>query len=645
MCFDKTNYVNVLDAYSNNIYRWHYSEDTTDLPNRLNGVKIYPNKMENIFNDSGTIETVSGSVPSLRAFGDWSGFIYDYTYSTSSTPLDNITASLSGSSIPFSIDSIASEYGIRRFNDSWDMTAQIKSYIYPDYQQQFVSLWDDLIGNIVGNASSDYLTFGRQIYEKISNFVINHSSIDSANISQLYAMFENIGLEYTNYDISYPAELKHWMNVLSISFEKLKGEQFKCNRNFVPKSKELIESCTTCGKIHPTNLGERIYTVPKKITVSELTYPYTYFNGVYHLIGVSSEGFPSFLKDEHLRIYYDTFDEMWYLKSDISDVFSAIVEADGTLLPPRSGWYTMSLSTPAPSLHYPYPFMEVGVPVIIEDSFMSENQFDIFYPPIAGDFSQLEEYGFRAPFFDQYNVYEFIDSPSSIFNEQSEGIINWADDFNSLQIQNTDVADWFKANGEVEKIFLQSLYRNIYRGSPSYYTDVSIISSLGWNDVVEIVASDTIQPDFNVVFDQMVPLTEIQTSPVSKYAIPVYKQMNPSENIQFSVNIHNPLYDSGGVASTDKFLFLTIGDNLYYVPLYTDRFGGYQLTPVYGTGGIHLNYTIVENPNRMTEFGYIGFNYQGEMRFIPIYTCPVAPIVIVPPKKIFKLSWEEWINQ
>lgn len=645
MCFDKTNYVNVLDSYSNNIYRWHFTQDTTDLPNRLNGVKIYPNRMENIVNDSGTIETVSGSVPSLRAFGDWSGFIYEYTYSLSSAQLDNITASLSGSSIPFLIDSIASEYGIRRFNDSWDMTAQIKSYIYPDYQQQFVSLWDDLIGNIVGNASSDYLTFGRQIYEKISNFVINHSSIDSANISQLYAMFENIGLEYKNYDISYPAELKHWMNVLSISFEKLKGEQFKCNRNFLPKSKELTEFCSTCGKIHPTNLGERIYTMPKKITVSELVYPYTYFNGDYHLIDVSPDGFPSYLKDENLRIYYDTTDEIWILKSDISDIFRATAPADSTTLPPRSGWQTMSLSTSAPSLYYPYPFMEIGVPVIIEDSFMSKNQFDIFYPPISGDFSQLEEYGFRASFFDQYNVYEFIDSPSTIFNEQSEGLVNWLDEYNRLEIQNTNVSDWFKSNGEVEKIFLQALYKNVFKGEAAYYTDESVSSSLGWNDINVFLESDVIEPDFNVVFDRTVPLTEIQTSPVSKYAIPIYKPLNSSEAIEFSATINNPIYDSGSVASTDKFLFLTMGDNLYYIPLYTDRFGGYQLTPVYGTGGIHLNYTIVDNPNRMTEFAYIGFNYQGEMRFVPIYTCPVAPEVLVPPKKIFKISWEEWINQ
>ena len=316
---DNNQYVNVIQAYSNDVYRWYAEVDPGDVSSVFYTVHIEP-------------KTTTGA--SLRAFGDWTGKVYDYTYSVSPViPSSSIvTVELSGSSQPFAINSFPQQYGLRRFNDSFDMCEQIKSYILPDFQKQFVSLWDDLIGNTVGNASSDYQSFGRQFYEKIANFVINHSSITTSNIDAIYSNLNSIGIEYTNYNLEYPADVKLWMNILSIAFESLRGEEFRCNRNFQPATRALHMVCENCGNIHSSNLGAKL---------------------------------------------------------ESSDM------------------------------------MVVGTPVVIEDTFKSSGAFDIFYPPISGDFSQLENYGFRSPFKFEYNVYNYVPNQIGTMNAQAEGLINW----------------------------------------------------------------------------------------------------------------------------------------------------------------------------------------------------------------------------
>jgi len=170
-----------------------------------------------------------------------------------------------------------------------------------------------LVGNIVGDDTSEYQRFGRQFYEKIANFVLNHSDIDLANIDQIYSIFENMGLEYDKFDVNYPADIKHWMNIFSIMFVKLKGTQYQCNRNFVDQRFEHRDECEVCGQLHESNLGDVIEN----------------------------------------------------------------------------------------------PEMVVGTPVVIHDRYQSENGFDVFYPPISGDFQQLSDYyGFRDTFDANYKVYE-----------------------------------------------------------------------------------------------------------------------------------------------------------------------------------------------------------------------------------------------
>lgn len=529
LCIDDMNYVNVLDSYANVIYRWYSGLPIDSIQNAMVSTKIYP--------------ATSGTAPSLTAAGDWTGQTYKYIYGTNTASTgDVISVDILGSSVPFEVRSISNTYGVRKKNGSWDMKEQIKSYVLPDYQKEFTSLWDDLIGTIVGDSGAPHQTFGRQFYEKIANFVANHSDIYNETVDAAYSNSYSIASIYNNYDIVYPATIKHWIDLLSIPFEKLRGEQYCCNRNFVSKEREALDACSVCGQIHPSNRGNAL---------------------------------------------------------DISEYQ-----------------------------------MEIGTPIVLQDTFMNINAYDVFYPPISGSPSQLEEYGFRAPFVDEYSIFEYVASPTAIYNTQAEGTINWMDEYNDFDIQTTSPMEWFDDGGRVEQIFSEALIKNVALTPITYRTDITINPSETGTVIYQFVITDVIDPEFRLSFDRMTPIRESEFAPVFEWVIPIYIPMNPEDaaGITFTGSINNSLVAIESTISTDTYLEITIytgvytEDVKYYIPMYTFDSGESILIPILGDGSVYLNgsvfidYTIVEKTMRMQSAGYLGFNYGDTKGFFPIYS-------------------------
>jgi hypothetical protein len=531
ICVDDMDYVNVIDTYSNIIYRWYSQLDTVTIVNNVMGSKIYPNSREVLVNDDGGISSVTGTAPSLRAFGDWSGTVYKYTYSTSdATSTELITVTLSGCSVPFEIRSFTPQYGVRRFNDSWDMTRQIKSYILPDYQKEFTSLWDGLIGTIVGSSESEYQTFGRQFYEKISNFVLNHMDIDTGNINELNSMFKSFGLQSASRHMQYPPELYHWMNILSVAFEKLRGEQHTCNLNFINSERADADTCENCGQVHPSNLGAKI-----NITI-----------------------------------------------------------------------------TP----------MVVGVPVVIRDTFTSTNAYDIFYPPISGSYEQLSEYGFRSPFNSEYAVYEYVENPDGIYNTQAEGLINWGDEYNALNIEDLTYTDWFSAGGVVDEIFTRILTQHTGNASLGVYTTESCEGTMNANRILEVLDGDIVNPEFSIVSDGMVPVLFSDNSIAYDRLVPIYAPYNTTDSTTYSSTI-NPdtilLEDSESTTSTEEFIKVEVEGVEYYIQTYSLRTATHGIVPIIGNA-IFIGYDTVLDTSRLYSAGYLAINWGDSVRYIPLYT-------------------------
>jgi len=521
---DSSGFINVIQTNTNILYRQSASSFIATGVASLYGVKVNPEENYTIVKDGSDIIKVpalSGEpVSSLQAYGDWTGTSWDAKFGTDTAVTGSETVTLSGTSLPFEVKSFNEAYELRRENDSWNMHDQISSYVLPDFQKEFTSLWDDLIGNTVGNDGSDYQTFGRQFYEKIANFVLNHSDIDLANIDQVYSIFASLSLQYENYDFNYPADLKHWMNILSIMFERLKGTAYPCNRNFKPKRYETIEDCEVCGQVHATNMGDLIEN----------------------------------------------------------------------------------------------PVMVEGEPVIIRDTYLHRDAFDVFYPPHSGAYQDLSDfYGYRDPFVTNYEVYEYIPTVSP--NAQSEGFINWSDPHNEIAISGISKDEWWEDGGYVEQIFTQVLYDGLDLNVDFYTTeqaqnafDFNIIGG-GLDDT-----NTTILNSGTMVSEYLIPVKSKMCSPIAGFGIPFYSTTETITGSEIPLGYPTAgIVD--GIAISDRYVQLTIGTEIYFAPTYTiDPL----ILPIIGTG-INFEDGFVTPDYPVGSAGFLVFNNDGQTVLLPVY--------------------------
>lgn len=160
------------------------------------------------------------------------------------------TITLAGSSVPFDILSYDEFYGIRKFNEDFDMSATIKSYALQETIAGSTVLFDDIIGQIVGDATSSPNDVGKSMYEKISNYVDNHSNIDTCNIDKLYSLCQKLDIPIEDYNFDYPTNIKRIMNILSIAYGRLRGGRNLYDREFQPSTVVAARQ----------NLGNRLNT-------------------------------------------------------------------------------------------------------------------------------------------------------------------------------------------------------------------------------------------------------------------------------------------------------------------------------------------------------------------------------------------------
>ena len=194
------------------------------------------------------IQTQTPVIPkSIQAFGDWTGSRWFQKYSLLNTYL-------TGQSSEFNIDSFDG-YDIRKFNESFDITTQMRNYALPEYFNKNTVLFEDYIGTMVGGLETSAHSMGRQIYERIANFVKNHSDVDTCNIRNLYSIASELDVPIDDYQFGTPSDLKRILDIVSIGHKQLWGDHCKCAHNFKINT---YGYCENCGHKHSTNRGEPV---------------------------------------------------------------------------------------------------------------------------------------------------------------------------------------------------------------------------------------------------------------------------------------------------------------------------------------------------------------------------------------------------
>jgi len=228
----------VIDAPYNSAYILTSAVPQTITINTLNSVtpnyvsdpvfreiQIIPNNTISYYTDPNTSRTVVNSgnylFRSAQATGDWTGNRWYQKY----TNFQLLTSSLlSGTSTPFTISDFYNPYQIKRINESFNTAAYYKALALPENLQENTVLFDQFFPAVVGtgylSANED---IGQIAYERIANFVQNHSDVDTCLTDQLANLANFVDINPSTYATLYPSDIKNMLDISSISKNRLIG--------------------------------------------------------------------------------------------------------------------------------------------------------------------------------------------------------------------------------------------------------------------------------------------------------------------------------------------------------------------------------------------------------------------------------------
>lgn len=225
MSIDAYNRVWIIDSITNFAYIFSANLDITSIPS-VRKIKIIPDATTGYYidlntNKTYTEENTNYNYRSAQATGDWTGYRWYQKYAN---PVAVSTLGIAGSSNAFSITPFVNKHQIRRINETFNTAEHYKTLALPENLYNNSVLFDQFLPATVGtgylSANEDH---GQIVYEKIANFVNNHSDIDTCNISQLLSIAEQVAVPALDYAAIYPSDIKNMLDIASIPKSRLWG--------------------------------------------------------------------------------------------------------------------------------------------------------------------------------------------------------------------------------------------------------------------------------------------------------------------------------------------------------------------------------------------------------------------------------------
>jgi hypothetical protein len=408
LCCDIWGKVWVLNSIDNTLYT--IDDNIVTYAGKLN----FDNNTS-WYNDGGYIHTDTNIyTKSIQAFGDFNGYKWMKKYEN----LENrfLYVSLSGESNPFNIYDFGG-FDIRRFNENWNASDTMKGFNKSSHIMDNPVFWDRYMKSVWGDSASEQgKSFGREAYEKISNFVSNHSDINTCNIDQLYSLANMTDVPIDDYGITYPQDLKRIMDIGSINQQVLWGSRCKCNRNITNEYKTFLSGydiaeyeyiCDICGHYHSGNRGE-------------LFDPITYMVSAYT---------PFIIKEKSNNKY-----QLITPPPSCNNILNTNGNSDICI--PLTSTTSTCLTTYALSSYY-----HILLPNIFNYYSLTANQND-FLETIT-----------------HFCFYDYF--PQYYCKEQIAGIINWDDENTTLNENISSVYEWYGEGQTLERIINYILHKGL----------------------------------------------------------------------------------------------------------------------------------------------------------------------------------------
>jgi hypothetical protein len=161
----------------------------------------------------------------LCAIGDWTGFRWINKYDDRPVSSDETTGyvSVTGASEEFELIPQTGVGDVVKINEDVDFAGVLRSYMQQPSLVNSPRLYEELLSAVFGTTSSSVHSLGKKIYERIANYVNNCSDIDTCTVNALHGLAELVNYKLTGTGYTFPAEMQRLIDLLSISFSRLKG--------------------------------------------------------------------------------------------------------------------------------------------------------------------------------------------------------------------------------------------------------------------------------------------------------------------------------------------------------------------------------------------------------------------------------------
>ena len=413
-----------------------------------------------------TPDTYSDGFQEFQAYGDWNGYNWLNKYAAPISTIRTIT----GSSALFNIYPDSGQFNIAKINENWNASGYYDSLRFQETLLDKQVFFDEFLGVILGGLNAQPYELGKTVYEKIANFVDNNSDIDKVNVNELLSFCRELSIEFTQYNVMFPPQLRRLVDMLSIKQSKLWGIQNKYNTNFDPRGTQFTN--TTYG----TNLGSIIDPLTGIFTNGVPIVAQETFSGNYKLVNTN-------IIDDVTYVQLVTSYDNWVNQVIITG--AGEVECNGTYIRTNQddsfigpNGYTIGFS-PDPDyweIRTPgsYPYALYRSPGYNSDFITWEINDGIApaptgtpsYPPRYGNFISLSSYtsnwgwGLVAPDVTGTqinNYYTFYTYNPTYSNTYYDNIINWNDPHTTLLPTNSAYTDWSQNNGIMQSLLSYEL--------------------------------------------------------------------------------------------------------------------------------------------------------------------------------------------
>ncbi len=252
---------------------------------------------------------------------------------------DSLT--FNGNSTRFNIADTG-EYNFRKINEDNNQTQNYKNLIYQNILNDKKVFFDDFLGTIVGNLSSNPNSLGIKTYEKISNFVSNNNDVNYSNIDNLVSLLASLDVDFQNINIKLPASTKRLVDNLSVNLSLLRGQNNEFNLNFDNKG-------TVNSKFLGINKGPRLDFYDTNIYLNDPKYILARekFSDKYTLLNTN------LISATDIRFYDRIFESE--LRTEVSynpsESFALITESGSAILV-ENAFFTIQTKVPSVATGY-----------------------------------------------------------------------------------------------------------------------------------------------------------------------------------------------------------------------------------------------------------------------------------------------------